>query len=194
MSEQPAELIAADFSPLPGEQAELFGPGQIPEQPELVRACKEYLHTGKIIMRDRVRCEAVMSAILAGVPITTVMRTFGIGYSSVRRIEADMEAAGKLETLKQRVQRQLLQSGALANEHLIGRLVDGKLPDNVAAVFLGISLQRAAEMGSGDIEPDQKGDLAGDPDDWARRFQEARRVVEAAPIDVQTTEEDSKTQ
>ena len=194
MSDQPAELVAADFSPLPGEQAELFGPGEIPEQPAMVKACKEYLHTGKIVMRDQQRCHDIMAALIAGVPITSVMQRFKVGYQSIRRIETELEAAGKLESLKQREQRQLMQLGALAKEHLTRRMIEGAVPDNVAAVVMGISYQRAGEMGSDGIEPDAKGEAIGDPDDWSRRFQAAKQVVEATPIDVQTTDKEHDSQ
>lgn len=160
----------------------------------MVRACKEYLHTGKVVLRDQQRCHDIMAALIAGVPVTSVMRRFKVGYQSIRRIETELEAAGKLESLKQREQRQLMQLGALARERLTQRIIAGSVPDNVNAVIMGISYQRAGEMGSDGTEPDAKGEQVGDPDDWARRFEEAKRVVEAAPIDVQTTDTEADSQ
>tara|TARA_Y100000593_G_scaffold28678_1_gene57249 strand:+ start:933 stop:1526 length:594 start_codon:yes stop_codon:yes gene_type:complete len=197
MSEEEDNLpvfLAENFEVLPGDQQELFGPCDYPEQPTLVKACKEYIHTGKIVLKDQGRCEAVMSALIAGVPVTTVMRTYRIGYQSIRRIEAALEAAGKLETLKQREQRQLMNLGALAKERLTQRLLDGKVQDNVAAVVMGISYQRAGEMGSGEIEPESKGEDRGDPEAWAKRFQALKNITARAPIDVQSTENSEESQ
>lgn len=180
---------------LPGDQCELFGPGDIPEQPEMVKACKQYLHTGKIILKDRQRCEDVMSALLAGIPVTTVMKTFSIGYQSIRRIQEELERTGKLESLKQREHRQLMQLGSLAKEHLISRLIDGKIQDNVAAVVMGISYQRAGEMGSEEEEGGPKtDDDVGSREDWEKRFQAAKQALASAPIDVPVVEQSTDKQ
>lgn len=120
-----------------------------PEQPalvdqarELLRKEKEYVHSGKIILKDHERCLAVIRAVLSEVPIRAICRHFKIGFESVKQIAVEMEASGKLRTLKERMADDWAEITMMAQWRLKEKLMNNEVPANVLSILGGIGTEK----------------------------------------------------
>lgn len=120
-------------------QAEFF---DFPDDPGLVEKVKAFVHTGKIVTKDDEFCDEVCRAILAGAKSRAVARHFRISRNSIRAITAHMEAAGKLEPLKQRLAADCFYAAGLGIENSIELLHQGKFPAAVLPTLVGVFMDK----------------------------------------------------
>jgi len=134
--------------PLPGTpgQAEFFSLADLKDQPHLVERAKEFRHTGKISGKDDLVVHAILRLAVAGVPSITIARRLKVSPNTVRAI-VNLHAGNdsqELEQVKKAQAARMAELVALSQEHLIDRLIAGKVPDAVANAVMGTAADKLA--------------------------------------------------
>jgi hypothetical protein len=143
MSECLPVRLSEDAAPVTGEQqVELFSVIDVEGDGEIVRSAKEFLHTGKIVLRDRERVEKVVRLICEGHSVRAIMRQCGVGWHAIQAIRDEAEKSGKLATLKQRLARSYGIVAEMSAENMIEALAAGKVPANVLAMMGGVATDK----------------------------------------------------
>jgi hypothetical protein len=125
---------------LPPEQVFLFE--NWPEQPSLVDRVKEYVHTGKRLLKDADRCYAVIAAILNGASPRAVANHFHVGRETLTAAYRVLEEGGKLGPFKQRLASEWRETAMLAQWRMQEALVRGEMPLQVLPALGGIATDK----------------------------------------------------
>lgn len=128
----------------PLEQVQLFD--QWPDEPQLVERAKEYLHTGKVALKDQPRCLAICAAVVSGVPYRLVMREFQVGFETIKQVYKVFESTGKLRTVKEDLRLGWEEICRLAQWRLKDKLVTDGIPSNVLPMLAGIATDKVRDL------------------------------------------------
>lgn len=125
---------------LPPEQVFLFE--NWPEQPSLVERVREYVHTGKSLLKDPERCYEVISAILNGASPRAVAAHFHVGRETLTATYRVLEDGGKLGPFKQRLAAEWRETAMLAQWRMQEALIRGEMPLQVLPALGGIATDK----------------------------------------------------
>lgn len=128
------------FDLLPPEQKFLFE--NWPERPALVERVREYVHTGKSLLKDPERCYEVISAILNGASPRAVAAHFHVGRETLRETYRVLEDGGKLGPFKQRLAAEWRETAMLAQWRMQEALIRGEMPLQVLPALGGIATDK----------------------------------------------------
>lgn len=140
---------------------ELFDEGMLPVRDDLVAMvrARTFLqagkpkHTGKIVIRamlnDEELCEAVCTAILAGLSARLVGKRFGLSPKSVANIRDAMEERGELAPVRTRIQRKLDRVTELGLECIEDGLLNGQIPAGSAWIPTLASIDKREQLAVG---------------------------------------------
>lgn len=167
-------------------QPALFQPMDLPDIPKLVEGCKRYVHSGKVTCKDSERAAAIAQAYLECGKILTVARRFAVSPNTVHAVLQVLEAAGKLDDIKQRVSRSLGLLAEVSAERAIEMVASGACPANVLPINLGVALDKKALI---DGDPTQRIEAAIAKPVGVQDVMDylARHGVQAPAIEVQST-------
>ena len=142
---------------------ELMQPAQFflfrswPEEPEVARKAKEYLHTGKIALGDGARCLDIIESILNGASKRAVAGKFKAGRETIDAIFRDAEASGKLRPIKQRLRADWLETVQLTQWRIQEALLANEMPLQVLPMLAGVGTDKIELLThSGDEDAPQK--------------------------------------
>ena len=142
VADSPADAEAFAFSAL-SQQTVLFE--EFGEQPRLVAAAKEYIHSGKIVGKNAELCEAIVTAYASGlVSIRLIAKRLGIGRETVKTIIRLADEAGKLGPLKQRLSGKMGRAIELGLDVLTEKLEAGDVPAQVLPIVIGVLSDKKA--------------------------------------------------
>lgn len=125
---------------LPPEQVFLFE--NWPERPSLVERVKDYVHTGKSLLKDPERCYEVIAAILNGASPRAVAAHFHVGRETLTATFRVLEESGKLGPFKQRLAADWRETVSLAQWRIQEALVRGEMPLQVLPALAGIATDK----------------------------------------------------
>jgi hypothetical protein len=106
--------------------------------------------TGSTLGKDEQLCHQVCEAVLLGHSTRKIARACGISRNSVKAIMGVLEERGKIEPVKRRLSGKLAGVAEACVDHLLEGAEDGAIPYNVAAIAMGIALDKKALL---DAEP-----------------------------------------
>lgn len=178
--DQDAQPVTGDAKPVPmapGGAQFLFPIFE--EEPQLVEAVKAYAHNGRYSLNDPERCYAIVEAVLQGFGKKQVARVYHVGRQTINGIMQALEDAGKLDPLKQRVGKELLEVSQLATASFREALLDGKVPPQVAIVGAGIAAQRSAELMGSEGSGESVKETGSDREAWLEKFRAAKQATSA---------------
>lgn len=128
-----------------------------PEEPEVARTAKEYLHTGKIALGDGARCLDIIESILNGASKRAVAGKFKVGRETIDAIFREAEASGKLRPIKQRLRADWLETVQLTQWRIQEALLSGEMPLQVLPMLAGVGTDKIELLThSGDEDAPQK--------------------------------------
>lgn len=141
---------------------ELFDEAMLPvrnDLEEMVRArsfvsgAKPTKHTGKIVIRqmlnDEELCEAICTALLAGLAARLVGKRFGLSPKSVANIRDAMADRGELAPVRTRIQRKLDRVTELGLERIEEGLTTGEIPAGSVWIPTLATLDKREQMSAG---------------------------------------------
>lgn len=134
------------------DQIAMFSPEDLPDQPQLVEAAKEYRHTGKITRKNDLLVEEMIKLHALGVSDATISRRLHVSRNTVAAIlrpehqEDKLEMSQKMEQVKERATSKLMELVALSVDNLIERVADRKVPDIVLNAIMGTGLDKIAGL------------------------------------------------
>ena len=142
---------------------ELMQPAQFflfrswPEEPEVARTAKVYLHTGKISLGDGARCLDIIEAILNGASKRSVAAKFKCGRQTIDAIFREAEASGQLRPIKQRLRADWLETVQLTQWRIQEALLANEMPLQVLPMLAGVGTDKIELLThSGDEDAPQK--------------------------------------
>jgi hypothetical protein len=110
-------------------------------------------HTGKIVIREMLNdeelCEAVCTAILAGLSARLVGKRFQLSPKSVANIRDAMEERGELAPVRTRIQRKLDRVTELGLECIEDGLLNGEIPAGSAWIPTLASIDKREQLAVG---------------------------------------------
>ncbi len=113
-----------------------------PERPSLVERVKEYVHTGKSLLKDPERCYEVISAVLNGASPRAVANHFHVGRETLTATYRVLEEGGKLGPFKQRLAAEWRETAMLAQWRMQEALINGEMPLQVLPALGGIATDK----------------------------------------------------
>ena len=147
--------IATSLELMPPAQFFLFR--SWPEEPEVARKAKEYLHTGKIALGDGARCLDIIEAILNGASKRSVALKFKCGRQTIDAIFREAEASGQLRPIKQRLRADWLETVQLTQWRIQEALLANEMPLQVLPMLAGVGTDKIELLThSGDEDAPQK--------------------------------------
>lgn len=120
----------------PVAQAALFTSDQLPERHELIQYVPSFEHNGKTTCKDEELCFAVIEYLIQGHSKRETARHFHMGRHTIAAMVAELERTGKMAPLKKRLAVKFGQVVEGLADHLLERIEDGDLPDNVVGITL----------------------------------------------------------
>jgi len=106
----------------------------------LERAVTEYCHTGKIVTKDHVRAEMVLTHYLQTGSLRATARHMGCSPRSIHRMIECFAATGKLAALKERLSHKIGLILELGADDFAQRIEDGRL--QLTSIDLGILIEK----------------------------------------------------
>lgn len=125
-------------------QPELFPRSKSDVDLALVQEAKQYAHTGKIVMKDAEHIAQVVSDLISGVSQREVARKYRIGRHTLRAVVVELERAGKLAPLKQRVSLKMGHVVEAGVDEAQSLLDAGLVPANVLPILIGVISDKKA--------------------------------------------------
>jgi len=135
------------------QQPPLFSADALPTVPALIEGAKQFVHSGKVTCKDEERAAAIAQAYLEVGQILPVAKRFQVSPHTVHAVIRVLEAAGKLDDIKQRVSRNLGLLAEVSSERAIEMVAEGKCPANVLPINVGVALDKKALL---DGDPTQR--------------------------------------
>lgn len=191
--------IPSDSKPqLPAKPAEtpsLFGPGELPERPDLVQMVKWGEHrafTGEKISKDKELCRAICTDLILGLSGRAIARKYEVSRNTVVAIEHLMRNNGELESVKAHVLNQLSQVITVGLDEWLHALQTGKIPAGQIPIPVLAALDKKAQLEAGVVLGTGRTEKELSVDDlesaWAKvKSAGAVIAVDPQPIDSPST-------
>lgn len=192
MDEQPSDS-KPKLPAKPPETPDLFGPGELPERPDLVQMVKRGVHrfTGERLSRDEELCRSVCADLLLGLSARAIARKWHISRSSVGSIEALMRASGEMESVRMRTLDLLGKVTITGLEVWLHALETGQIAPGQIPIPILAALDKKAQLEAGIVLGTQRTERELSTDDLAAAWERAKAAgtaveAEARPVDSQS--------
>lgn len=192
MDEQPSDS-KPKLPAKPPETPDLFGPGELPERPDLVQMVRKGVHkfTGERLSRDEELCRSVCADILLGLSGRAIARKYHISRSSVVSIEHVMRETGQITSVKAHVLELLSKVATVGLEEWLDALETGKIAPGQIPIPVLAALDKKAQLEAGIVLGTQRTERELSTDDLAAAWERAKAAgtaveVEQRPVDSQS--------
>lgn len=146
MSDQlPIPVSELPAVPAPGQPI-LFADEQWQRLEQLVPIAAKYQHTAKGVTKDEELCFAICEKLVQGWSERSVARHFHVSRHTIRAMMEELEKAGKLAPLKQRLSHKLGLVAELSLDEQVRALRAGTVQANVLPIMTGVSLDKKAGL------------------------------------------------
>lgn len=178
----------------PAETPDLFGPGELPERPDLVQMVKRGVHrfTAERLSRDEELCRSVCADLLLGLSARAIARKWHISRSSVGSIEALMRANGEMDSIRMRTLDLLGKVTITGLEVWLHALENGLISPGQIPIPVLAALDKKAQLEAGVVLGTGRTEKELSVDDLEAAWSKVKSAgavidVESQPIDSPST-------
>lgn len=179
--------LASDGLPVLA-QAWLLDGDALPHRPDLLPKVKAFVHTGKIVDKDDELVARACEALVLNQSIRQIARDNNVSRNTVARWREELETAGKLEPLKQRISKKLGRMIEGCLDSLTDKTERGLLPANIEAIAMGIGIDKKGQIDAGVVPGTELREEGLDAETLRRQWAEMKRakVIDLPPTETQS--------